>query len=189
MERDPISLVRELDASTGRAWRAWELETLYEHMGVTDDDVLSRDLLAACQVACTNPDVGTDWPLFLAVTSPFNGYQANFEWMHAPEPGLLAKTCHVLDALAPGIVIGPDVRRFIAVACWDAGLLYFPWIMPPINLVTDPGFKGLIEPELAPLVEAVIAGTPPNGEDAANPLDAQVTKIKLINDYLKAEAP
>jgi hypothetical protein len=150
---------------------------------------MQRDKVMACQVACTNPDVGEDWHLFHAVVAPFNNRRADFEWLEMPHVPELARTCQVLQALAPGLDLSPEVTQYIAMCCWDAGLVYFPWSRPAIVLPRRGSLKGLIDPDLIQLADAVAealaAGKPADDEpDPANLLATQLSKINIANRYV-----
>jgi hypothetical protein len=123
----PIDIARLLDEKTGKAWRDWLPETLWDYLEVKEDQVWRNDLIMATQVAVTNIDVFEDWTLFYAVCVAFNERRVNFEWLDKPSYMECALACHWLRALRPNTSFGPGVIRFICAVMMEDGLVYFPW--------------------------------------------------------------
>lgn len=192
----PLTLARHLDSSTGREWRGWEPEALIHYLAISDDNVAARDMALATQVACTNPDSFTDWPLFVHLNSAFNGRRANFEHMDVPESYEAAWTCTVLRALQPSMSFGPGVLRFLTALCLDNGLAYFPWTVDSPLFATDglvtaeqPWSEGLVAPfpRLKDLKAVIAAGgldVKPEDVDLTDPFLAQLNKLLAIASYV-----
>jgi hypothetical protein len=135
---NPIKLAALLDAATEKEWRGWEPATIRDFCELKTYEVLQLDKLLAIQVALTNKDVFTTWPLFVACCSAFNHRRANFEWLDKPSYLEAAWACYVLRALAPTAAFGPGVIRFLTALMIEDGLVYFPWtgegvVLSPAN--------------------------------------------------------
>lgn len=184
--KNPIELARQLDDSTGKEWREWELETLRDHCE-TDDDVAMLDLIAAVQVVLTNPDVFEGWSLFHHVVTAFNHRRANFQHFDAPSTLELAWAVTAIKALSQSD-FGVEIRRYIGAMCLNEGLVYFPWI--DLNLATEK-WANVDEVELAADVKkhwdsGALKDLEPSEVDDKDKLHVQLAKIVAAQAYVRA---
>ena len=195
-EISPLAVARRLDDETGREWRAWDPDTLWDHCKLDEGQVQQRDKIMATQVACTNQDAFEDPFLFSHVVVAMNGRRASFEYLDKPSPSEAAWACLCLRSLAP-YSFGPGVLRFLVALCLDDGVAYFPWTSGDngqgLDVLGSPYSQGLADPQpelVARLRSAVAEHGALDVEigevDDSDPLQAQLAKLAAIQQYVKA---
>lgn len=197
----PVAVARALDIETGRAWRSWEPETIWEHLGVPEDDeaTLIKDKVHAALIVLTNPDVFTDWHLFCAVSSAFNHRRANFHWLDKPSFIEAAWTCEVLKRLAPTRSFGPGVIKFLVALMIEDGLYFFPWIGGNGLALCDAAAStasGIahIDPEMCAKLRQIwskgdIKTVKLSDVDDEDAFQVQLAKLVAAQEYLRAQKP
>lgn len=201
-EVNPLALASALDEATAREWHDWEPEMLRDFLQLPEDAVQQLDKVMAIQVGITNPDVFSDWDLFLHVCSAYNHRRASFEWIDQPSYIEAAWTCVCLRNLNGEHQFGPGVIRFLGAVCILDGLVFFPWTGGEgISLcegVTGEWASGIVDPELCKLSgqirdlwEAKQLQTLEPGEDIQDddPLHAQLEKIVAAQAYFRSQRP
>lgn len=177
----PMALAAALDEATSGEWRAWLPEMLRDFIGLGPGNVQAMDKVMATQVALTNADLGSEWPLFLAVSSAFNHRRANFEWMDAPSYLELAWTCRCLRDLAPSLVLDAEVVGLLTTICTHEGVVYFPWSNPPVRVVDD-----MVSAWLAGVWEQGLKDTALSEVDEHDVRAVQAAKLVAGQEYIRA---
>jgi hypothetical protein len=201
-EANPIAIATALDVASNKEWRDWEPETLRTFIGFGDEIVQQMDKVMAVQVAVTNPDVFEDWTLFQATVNAFNHHRCDFENLSPPSYIEAAWACVCLNKLAPHIY-SPEIIRYLAVLCWEAGLVYFPWSDPKIDMddqsraVLDGdrrgGLSGLIRLDSALVVdvkslwEGGAKDTSPSAISELDPVHVQLAKLVAAQEWIRAQ--
>jgi hypothetical protein len=198
---NPVAAARALDIETGRMWRSWEPETIWEHLGVPDKDeaTLIKDKIHAAQVILTNPDVFTDWHLFCAVSSALNHRRANFHWLDKPSFLEAAWTCEVLRRLAPTRSFGPGVIKFLVALMIEDGLYLFPWTGGDGLALSDPAAStavgiARVDAEMCGKLRHLwhagdIKTVKPGDIDEEDAFQVQLAKLVAAQEYLRAQKP
>jgi hypothetical protein len=193
---NPIKLARALDDATGKEWRDWESESIFNLIKFKPDSIQQIDKVLAVQVAVTNPDVFDDWALFHHCNTAFNHRRCNFDWLEQPSYIELAWTCTVLNELNKGHSFGPSVLRYLTAACANDGLIYFPWIGGEgLDICAQPWGKGWIDPELCKLVPemksawnaGIFKELKPSDVDDKDPRHVQFSKIVNAQEYIRLQ--
>jgi len=197
-EANPLALADGLDQATQREWHGWLPEVVQDYCHLRDSDVQQLDKVLAVQVCLTNPDVFEDWTLFHHTTTAFNHRRVSFEWLDQLSVLELAWATTVIRALAPGLVFGPGIRRYLGAVCLDAGLLVFPWVGgASLSLCTEPWSRGLVDPDCDTIAKQVQAAweagelqeLAPSDVEHMDPLHVQMHDIVAAQAYIRAQKP
>lgn len=168
----PYTVAQLMDDATSKEWRDWLPETLASYLGEDDIPEQALDKLQAVQVALTNPDVFTEWPLFNHVCVAFNNRPVNFHFLDELLPGEIEWGLLCLRKLARGD-LSPEVLQYINVCLADEGVVTLAGLAPD-----DANVRRLEQ-----ALEHITDDTEIGDLDPAEPGDAQVRALLDIARY------
>jgi hypothetical protein len=117
----------QLEALLGAGWESWEPETLWSSLntsGVTLS-AAAKDKIQAVKTILSTNVYWRDYVAFEKVTMGLNGLQASFDSYQHPSPAMVARGLLEASSIRSS-EFSDEVLRYIAVICFEAGLIVLP---------------------------------------------------------------
>lgn len=123
-----LELLRKLGGSLGAEWVSWEPETVWTEMkrqlGEAPNEAM-KSKVQALKTLLSCDAFWTDHLAFEKVVMGLNGRPANFDAYQDPSPAMVARAL-VQAAQVRKAEFSDEVLRYIAVVCFDEGLVILP---------------------------------------------------------------
>lgn len=201
-ETHPVVLDVTLLHKYNADWYTWEPATLWQEI-LADFHVSSisdhnKAKIQAVRTLHLAEWYWTQWEVFNWITQALNGCIPEFQVIQKPTVAQLMNSVDVAALVRDGEQFGPEVQMYTAAAMADDGVYYAP---RPLTYCQDE-IKRLLEVTRAEHVMDLIQEVKnrlaevsaindvewTRGEEPVlheNPIDIQVAKLKVANDYLK----